>query len=291
MKKKQAQSNISPTIFEEKEVRRAWHNEQWYFAIIDVVSVLTNSVQPEGYIKDMRRRDPELSKGWGQIATPLSVETRRGIQKLNCASLQGIFRIIQSIPSPKAEPFKQWLARVGQERIEEIQNPELAVTRAKEIYDKKGYPKDWVDKRMRGIAVRNTLTDEWKERGVSKGFEYAILTDEIYKATFDKSAKEYMDYKNLDKKFGDNLRDHMGDIELILTILGEATTTKITTENDSRGLDKLKRDAQVGGSVAGRTRKDIEIQTGKKVISRDNFKNQKFLKGNKKKFTPLDKNI
>ncbi len=291
MKNKQAQSNIRPTIFEEKEVRRAWHNEQWYFAIIDVVSVLTNSVQPEGYIKDMRRRDPELSKGWGQIATPLSVETRRGIQKLNCASLQGIFRIIQSIPSPKAEPFKQWLARVGQERIEEIQNPELAVTRAKEIYDKKGYPKDWVDKRMRGIAVRNTLTDEWKERGVSKGFEYAILTDEIYKATFDKSAKEYMDYKNLDKKFGDNLRDHMGDIELILTILGEATTTKITTENDSRGLDKLKRDAQVGGSVAGRTRKDIEIQTGKKVISRDNFKNQKFLKGNKKKFTPLDKNI
>ncbi|MDP3800235.1 MAG: BRO family protein [bacterium] len=274
---------MSPTIFEEKEVRRAWHNEQWYFAIIDVVSVLTNSVQPEGYIKDMRRRDLELSKGWGQIATPLSVETRRGIQKLNCASLQGIFRIIQSIPSPKAEPFKQWLARVGQERIEEIQNPELAVTRAKEIYDKKGYPKDWVDKRMRGIAVRNTLTDEWKERGVSKGFEYAILTDEIYKATFDKSAKEYMDYKNLDKKFGDNLRDHMGDIELILTMLGEATTTKITTENDSRGLDKLKRDAQVGGGVAGRTRKDIEIQTGKKVISRDNFKNQKFLKGSKKK--------
>ncbi len=283
MKKKQAQSNISPTIFEKKEVRRAWHNEQWYFSIVDVISVLTDSVQPEGYIKDMRRRDPEISKGWGQIATPLSIKTRGGIQKLNCASLQGVFRIIQSIPSPKAEPFKQWLARVGQERIEEIQNPELAVTRAKEIYDKKGYPKNWVDKRMRGIAVRNTLTDEWKERDVSKGFEYAILTDEIYKATFDKSAKEYMDYKNLDKKSGDNLRDHMGDIELILTMLGEATTTKITTENDSRGLDKLKRDAQVGGGVAGRTRKDIEIQTGKKVISRDNFKNQKFLKGSKKK--------
>ena len=283
MKKKQAQSNISPTIFEEKEVRRAWHNEQWYFAIVDVVSVLTDSVQPEGYIKDMRRRDPELSKGWGQIATPLSVETRGGAQKLNCASLQGVFRVIQSIPSPKAEPFKQWLARVGQERIEEIQNPELAVTRAKEIYDKKGYPKDWVDKRMRGIAVRNTLTDEWKERGVSKGLEYAILTDEIYKATFDKSAKEYMDYKNLDKKAGDNLRDHMGDIELILTMLGEATTTKITTEEDSHGVDKLKKDAVVGGGVAGRTRKDIEIQTGKKVLSKDNFKNQKFLKKNKKK--------
>jgi prophage antirepressor-like protein len=283
MEKKQIQNNLSPAIFEENEVRRVWHDEQWYFAVVDVVSALTNSIQPDGYIKDMRRRDPELSKGWGQIATPLSVETKGGLQKLNCANLQGIFRIVQSIPSPKAEPFKQWLARVGQERIEEIQNPELAVIRAKEIYDKKGYPKEWVDKRMRGIAVRNTLTDEWKERGVSKGFEYAILTDEIYKATFDKSAKEYMDYKNLDKKAGDNLRDHMGDIELILTMLGEATTTKITTEEDSHGLNKLKKDANVGGGVAGRTRKDIEAQTGKKVVSRDNFKNQKFLKRGKKK--------
>ena len=172
---------------------------------------------------------------------------------------------------------------MGKERIDEIADPELAVTRAKEIYDKKGYPKEWVDKRMRGIAVRNTLTDEWKERGVSKGFEYAILTDEIYKATFDKSAKEYMDYKNLDKKAGDNLRDHMGDIELILTMLGEATTTKITTAEDSRGLEKLKKMRNVGGSIAGRTRKDIEAQIGKKVILKDNFKNQKFLKnGNKK---------
>ena len=268
-------------IFEEKEVRRVWHNEQWYFVIVDVVSILTNSVQPEGYIKDMRRRDEELSKGWGQIATPLGIDTKGGKQKINCANLEGIFRIIQSIPSPKAEPFKRWLAKVGKVRIEEIANPELAVNRAKEIYDKKGYPKEWVDKRMRGIAVRNTLTDEWKERGVSKSFEYAILTDEIYKATFDKSAKEYMDYKNLDRKAGDNLRDHMGDIELILTMLGEATTTKITIGENSRGLDKLKKDAYIGGSVAGRTRKDIEIQTGKKVISRDNFKNQKFLKENK----------
>ena len=282
MKKKQIKNDIHPTIFEEKEVRRVWHDEQWHFAINDIVEVLTKTPNVSDYIKKMRLRDPELGKGWGQFVTPLSIETKGGLQKLNCSNLRGIFRIIQSIPSPKAEPFKQWLARVGQERIEEIQNPELAVTRAKEIYDKKGYPKEWVDKRMRGIAVRNTLTDEWKERGVSKGFEYAILTDEIYKATFDKSAKEYMDYKNLDKKAGDNLRDHMGDIELILTMLGEATTTKITTEENSHGLNKLKKDAQIGGSVAGRTRKDIEIQTGKKVISRDNFKNQKFLKENKK---------
>lgn len=283
MKKEKTQTNIRSTIFEEKEVRRVWRDERWFFVINDVVEVLTQTPNVSDYIKKMRRRDSELGKGWGQIATPLSVETKGGLQKLNCADLQGIFRIIQSIPSPKAEPFKQWLAKVGQERIEEIQNPELAVTRAKEIYDKKGYPKEWVDKHMRGIAVRNTLTDEWKERGASKGFEYAILTDEIYKATFDKSAKEYMDYKNLDKKAGDNLRDHMGDIELILTMLGEATATKITSEKNSRGLNDLKKDAMAGGGVAGRTRKDIEIQTGKKVISKDNFKNQKFLKKGKKK--------
>jgi prophage antirepressor-like protein len=283
MKKKQTQNSLSPAIFEESEVRRVWHDEQWYFVVEDVVSALIDSNDTKQYIQRIKQRDPDLGKGWVQIVHTLDIDTKGGKQKMNCASLQGVFRIIQSIPSPKAEPFKQWLAQVGQERIEEIQNPELAVTRAKEIYDKKGYPKEWVDKRMRGIAVRKTLTDEWKERGVSKGFEYAILTDEIYKATFDKSAKEYMDYKNLDKKVGDNLRDHMGDIELILTMLGEATTTKITTEENSHGLDKLKRDANVGGSVAGRTRKDIEVQTGKKVISKENFKNRKFLKEGKKK--------
>src|SRR3990167_10526157 len=281
MKKKEVQNNINPTIFEEKEVRRSWHDEQWFFSIIDIVGILSESPNPRRYWSDLKRK--LISEGYSELyekIVQLKLSSADGkMYETDTSDISGIFRIIQSIPSPKAEPFKQWLARVGQERIEEIQNPELAVTRAKEIYDKKGYPKDWVDKRMRGIAIRNTLTDEWKERGVLKGFEYAILTDEIYKATFDKSAKEYMDYKNLDKKAGDNLRDHMGDIELILTMLGEATTTKITTEEDSRGLDKLKRDANVGGGVAGRTRKDIEIQTGKKVISRDNFKNQKFLKG------------
>lgn len=279
-----AKINTTPTIFEEKEVRRTWHNEKWYFSVSDVVQILTDSKNVKQYIKKMRMRDSELSVNWGTICTPLQTTSKDGKKREeNMADLEGIFRIIQSISSPKAELFKRWLAKVGQERIEEIQNPELAVTRAKEIYDKKGYPKEWVDKRMRGIAVRNTLTDEWKERGVSKGLEYVILTDEIYKATFDKSAKEYMDYKNLDKKAGDNLRDHMGDIELILTMLGEATTTKITTEENSRGLDKLKKDANIGGSVAGRTRKDIEEKTGKNVISKDNFKNQKFLKSEKKK--------
>ena len=281
MAKKKIEQNTHPTIFEEKEVRRTWHDEKWYFVIADVVQILTDSKDVQGYIKDMRRRDPELSQGWGQIATPLGIETAGGKQKMNCANLEGIFRIIQSIPSSKAEPFKRWLAKVGKERIEEIADPELAVTRAKEIYDKKGYPKDWVDKRMRGIAVRNTLTDEWKSRGASMSFEFAILTDEIYKAAFDKTAKEYMKHKGLDKKAGDNLRDHMGDIELILTMLGEATTTKLSTEKDSHGLEALKNDAQIGGGVAGRARKDIEQQTGKKVISNENFKHQKLLRGKK----------
>ena len=283
MKKKHSKNNISPTIFEEKEVRRIWHNEKWHFAITDVVQILTDSKDVQGYIKDMRRRDVELSTGWGQIATPLSVDTKGGVQKMNCADLEGIFRIIQSIPSPKAEPFKRWLAKVGKERIDEIADPELAVNRAKEIYEKKGYPKDWVDKRMRGIAVRNTLTDEWKNRGASKSFEYAILTDEIYKATFNKTAKEYMDFKGLDKKVGDNLRDHMHDIELILTMLGEATTTKITTDKDSVGFKALRTDAKIGGGVAGRTLKDIEKQTGKKVILKGNFKNQNILKKHEKR--------
>src|SRR3989344_6725882 len=283
MKNRKISNIIRPTIFEEKEVRMTWHNEQWYFSVIDVISILSQSNRPRKYWDDLKRKlkneGSQLSEKIGQLKL-ISSDGKSYLTDV--ANLQDVFRIIQSIPSPKAEPFKRWLAKVGKERLDEIADPELAVTRAKQIYEKKGYPKEWVDKRMRGIAVRNTLTDEWKNRGASKGFEYAILTDEIYKATFDKSAKEYMDYKNLDKKAGDNLRDHMGDIELILTMLGEATTTKITTEEDSHGLDKLKKDAQVGGGVAGRTREDIEKQTGKKVISKGNFKNQKFLKGSKK---------
>ncbi len=281
MKNKQVKNINNPTIFEEKEVRRVWHQEMWYFVVEDTVQALVDSSDVKQYIQKIKQRDPELDKGWVQIVHTLYVDTKGGKQKMNCSNLEGIFRIIQSIPSPKAEPFKRWLAKVGKERVDEIANPELAVTRAKNMYEKKGYPKDWIDKRMRGIAVRHTLTDEWKDRGVSKNIEYAILTDEIYKATFDKTAKEYMDYKGLDKKEGDNLRDHMYDIELILTMLGEATTTKITSQKDSRGFGALKNDARIGGGVAGRTLKDIEKQTGKKVISESNFKNQKLLKNKK----------
>ncbi|MCX6717697.1 MAG: Bro-N domain-containing protein [Candidatus Taylorbacteria bacterium] len=281
MENKKIQNNIHPTIFEETEVRRVWHNEQWFFCIADVVQVLTDSKDAQGYIKDMRRRDVELSTGWGQIATPLSVETKGGVQKLNCGSLKGIFRIIQSIPSPKAEPFKLWLAQVGQERIEEIQDPERAIVRAKKIYEQKGYQDDWIAKRMRGINVRNTLTDEWQQRGAKEGYDFAILTNEIYRGTFEMDTKQIKEYKSLSNP--DNPRDHMSELELILTMLGEATTTKITTEKDSHGFEALKGDAKIGGEVAGRTRRDIEIQTGKKVMLKENFKNQKFLKGKNKK--------
>jgi DNA-damage-inducible protein D len=267
-------SNKKITIFEDKEIRRTWHNEKWFFVVEDVILALVDSNDPKQYIQKMRTRDPELNQGWVQIVLTLDIKTKGGRQKMVCSSIEDILRIIQSIPSPRAEPFKLWLARIGRERLEEIADPELAVARAKNLYQKKGYDKNWIDKRMRGIAVRNTLTDEWKNRG-AKGSHYAILTDEIYKATFDKTAKEYMDYKSLDKKDGDNLRDHMGDIELILTMLGEATTTELSTTKNSQGIIALKHDAKTGGEVAGRTRKDIEEKTGKTILSSNNFKKKR----------------
>ena len=171
-------------LFKGKEIRRALHNGEWWFVIADVIVALTDSAQPDGYIKDMRRRDSELSTGWGQIATPLSIPTAGGPQKLNCANTEGMFRIVQSIPSPKAEPFKRWLAKVGYERIQEIENPELATKRTRMLYKLKGYSDDWIEKRMRGIAIREELTDEWKNRGAKEKKDYEILTAEISKATF-----------------------------------------------------------------------------------------------------------
>lgn len=254
-------------LFEGKEVRRVWHNDQWYFVVNDVVEALVQTTNVSDYLKKMRQRDPEISKGWGQFVTPLSVKTIGGKQRINCSHLQGILRIIQSVPSPRAEPFKLWLAKVGQERLEEIQDPELAIARAKELYKRKGYPKDWIDKRVRGIAVRNTLTDEWRNRGVTN--QFGILTDEIYKATFDMNASEYKNFKSLHPQH--NLRDHMDDVEIILTMLGEATTTTLTKDRDSYEIPTLKRDAHDGGSIAGRTRRDIEQQTQKKVSQPRNF--------------------
>src|SRR3990167_6390795 len=266
-------NDTHPIIFEENEVRRTWHNEQWFFVVEDVIQALIESKDTKQYIQRMKDRDPELGQGWVQIVHTLDIRTKGGIQEMNCANLQGIFRIIQSIPSPKAEPFKQWLAKVGQERIEEIQDPERAIVRAKRIYDQKGYSDDWIAKRMRGINVRNTLTDEWQGRGAREGFDFAILTNEIYRGAFEMDAKQIKEFKSLSNP--DNPRDHMSELELILTMLGEATTTEITVTRNSKGLPELSQDAKKGGQVAGRTRKDIEKQTGKKVISKDNFKNKR----------------
>lgn len=272
------------TIFEKKQVRRVWHEDQWWFVVEDVVLALIDSVNVKDYINKMRRRDEELSKGYGQIVHTLEVPTKGGKQKMNCANTEGVFRIIQSIPSPKAEPFKRWLARVGKERIDEINNPELAMDRMRQLYDKKGYPKDWIDKRVRGIAVRQDLTKEWQDRGALKSVEFAILTNEIMQGTFDLKVEEYKSLKGLSKE---NLRDHMDDIELILTMLAEATTTKITKDRNSKGFPKLKKDARDGGAVGGRTRRDIELTSGKKVISKENYLQKssigKRLKNNPKK--------
>lgn len=255
-------------VFKGREIRRTLHNNEWWFVISDAVAVLTDSVNPTGYIKDMRRRDKELAKGWGQIATPLSVETPGGIQKLNCANTEGIFRIIQSIPSPKAEPFKRWLAKVGYERVQEIEDPELGTQRTRELYRAKGYSEDWIEKRMRGIAIRAELTDEWKNRDVGENREYAILTAEISKATFGMTPAEYKEHKKLQRE---NLRDHMTDLELIFSMLGEAASTEITRTQDAQGFDENRVAAHKGGRIAGDARQKLELESGRKVVSDENY--------------------
>ncbi|VVB81315.1 Uncharacterised protein [uncultured archaeon] len=256
-------------VFQGKAIRRAWHNNEWWFSILDMVSVLTDSADPKQYVKKMRSRDPVLNANWGTICTPLELIAPDGKKReTNCASTEGAFRIIQSIPSPKAEPFKLWLARVGYDRVKEIENPELAQKRMKEIFKSKGYSEEWIEKRVRGIAIRDELTDEWAKRGLQAEREYSILTAEISKATFGMTPNEYKKFKGLQKE---NLRDHMDDIELILTMLGEATTARFTRERDSNEFPHLKKDAKDGGDVAGSTRKDIEQKLGKSVVSSENF--------------------
>lgn len=239
-------SNIK--LFQDKKIRSVWNEEeeQWYFVVEDVVEALTNSADPKQYVKRMKLRDPELAKGWVQIVPTLIVPTVGGPQRMRCANVKGLFRIIQSIPSPKAEPFKLWLAQVGYERIQEIENPELAQERMKQIYEQKGYPKDWIDKRLRGIAIRQNLTDEWKKRGITEEREYAILTAEISKATFGMTPSEYKDFKGLTKK-NQNLRDHMDDLELIFTMLGERVTTEISEKEQPDTFNESKKVAQRGG--------------------------------------------
>ena len=259
-------------VFEGKDVRRTWFNDEWWYVAVDIVEVLTDSKNPKGYLKDMRRRDNSFAEGWGQIATPLKVQTQGGLQELNCVSTKGALRLVQSVPSSKAEPFKLWLAKVGYQRIQEIENPELAQNRAKEYYKLKGYPKEWIEKRVRGIAVRQELTDEWKERGVKEGKEYAILTNDISEATFGVSIKEHKEIKSLDPKFkNQNLRDYMTDLELIFSMLGEASTTKIARKKDAQGFSENEDAAREGGFVAGVARHELEKRSGGKVVSNKNY--------------------
>lgn len=259
-------------LFEGKEIRREWDpkKEKWYFSVIDIIRILTDSSVPKRYWSDLKNNLKNEGSELYEKIVRFKMTAEDGKERdTDTGDLETILRLIQSVPSPKAEPFKLWLAQIGRERLEEIQDPELAMDRAKSIYERKGYKKEWIDKRMRGINVRHTLTDEWKNRGVKKGQEFAILTDEIYKGTFGMTTQEYKKHKSLGKE--NNLRDHMDDIELILTMLGEATTTKISQDKDSQGFDKLQEDAKIGGGVAGRTRKDIEKQAGNKLVSKDNF--------------------
>jgi len=264
-------------LFEGNKIRKTWYDDKWWFVILDVIAALTNSVQPDGYLKDMRRRDNELSKGWGQIATPLSIPTEGGQQKINCANTEGILRIIQSIPSPKAEPFKRWLAKVGYERIQEIEDPELATKRTREIYKAKGYPDTWIEKRMRSIEIRATLTDTWKKHGVREAKEYEILTAEISKAAFGMAPSEYKKLKGLRRE---NLRDHMNDLELIFSMLGEAATTEITNTEHPKGFHENKKVSKRGGNVAKEARVRLEKETGKKVVSKRNYLINKIPKSN-----------
>jgi len=234
--------------------------------VVDVYSALTESLDAGAYWRKLKQRLIEEGSEVVTFCHELKLEAPDGkLRGTDCANTEGVFRIIESIPSPKAEPFKRWLARVGYERVQEIEDPELATRRTRALYKAKGYPHGWIEKRMRGIEIRETLTDEWQKRNAGGDREYAILTAEICKATFDMTQK----YKGLDRE---NLRDHMNDLELILTMLGEATTTKFTKDRDSQGFPKLKVDAKDGGDVAGRTRKDIEQRSGKKVVSKENFK-------------------
>ena len=260
-------------LFESKKVRTHWDEseEKWYFAIVDVIAVLTNSPNPQVYWRVLKKRMKDEGNQTVTNCNGLKMEAPDGKMRLtDVADTEQLLRLIQSIPSPKAEPFKQWLAKVGYERIEEIENPELAQERMKELYEQKGYSKDWIDKRLRGIAIRQNLTDEWKERGIDSEKDYAILTSEISKATFGLTPNEYKQIKGLSKK-NQNLRDHMTDLELIFTMLGEKVTTEISKEEKPDTFQKNKKVAKRGGRVAGNARKQTEKELGKSIITKENF--------------------
>jgi len=261
-------------LFKGKTIRKTLHNGEWWFVVNDIIEALTDSSDPAQYFKKMKKRDEELAQllaqGGVQIVPPLmlEVDTAGGKQKMYCWHTEGIFRIVQSIPSPKAEPFKRWLAKVGYERVQEIENPELATKRTRMLYKLKGYSEDWIEKRMRGIAIREELTDEWKNRGADEQRDYEILTAEISKATFGVTPTEYKKLKGLKRE---NLRDHMDDFELIFSMLGERATTEIHRTENSQGVAKLRSDAKAGGDIAGGARKKLEARLGQSVVTKKNF--------------------
>ncbi len=278
-------SNIK--LFESRQIRTVWNeaDQKWYFSVQDVVQLLTDTADVKDYIKKMIKRDAELKSNWGTICPLVEMIAADGKKrKVQAANAQGLLRIIQSIPSPKAEPFKLWLAQVGSDRLDEIENPELATQRTRELYKLKGYPDDWIEKRMRSIAIREELTEEWKKREVREKLEYAILTAEISKATFGLTPSEYKKVKGLKSQ---NLRDHMTDLELIFSMLGEASTTAIVKTKNPKGFVPNKIVAKQGGTIAGNARKALELKTGEKVVSKDNYlsesKKRKELKAGKRK--------
>jgi len=269
-RKPQIMSTIK--LFESKQIRSEWNEseQKWYFAIIDVIEILTGSNNPRRYWSDLKRK--LNSEGFSQlyeIIVQLKMISSDGKKYVtDCANAKGLLRIIQSIPSPKAEPFKQWLAQVGSDRLDEIENPELATQRTRDLYKLKGYPDDWIEKRMRSIAIREELTEEWKNRGVKEQLEYAILTAEISKATFGLTPSEYKKVKGLKSQ---NLRDHMTDLELLFSMLGEASTTKVTRAKNVKGFIENKAAAKIGGKIAGNALKELEKESGEKVITSNNY--------------------
>ena len=275
-------------VFQDRKIRRIWHDNQWHFSIIDIVAVLTGSTIPKRYWSDLKTKiNEEGFEAYDKIVQLKLPAEDNKLRETDCANTETVFRLIQSIPSKKAEPFKQWLAQGGYERVQEIENPQLAQKRMKEIYKAKGYSDNWIEKRVRGIAIRDELTDEWKKRGVETDKEYSILTAEISKATFGLTPSEYQNLKGLKKE---NLRDHMNDLELIFTMLGERVTTEITKNTDAQEFDECEVAAKEGGEVAGNARKDAERRIGKSIISEENYLEESE-KGKRKRLTKMgDKN-
>ena len=254
-------------VFQDKKIRRIWHEKEWFYSVTDIVGVLTDSKDEMAYWRKLKQREPQLVT----ICHGLKIPAKdRKLRYADCLNTKNAFRLIQSIPSKKAEPFKLWLAQIGHERIQEIENPELGQDRIKEYYELKGYPKEWIDKRLRGIVVRQDLTDEWRIRGIEEQKDFAILTNEISKAAFGKTVSEYKKFKGL-QRLNQNLRDHMTDWELILSMVSEKATTDITISKDAKGFLELKRTAKEGGNIAMNTKKELEQKIGKSLVSKENY--------------------